>query len=281
MPTKPSDSTGINWESTEVAERRNRGRAQRSAMHGQATQMMLDLAGVATGSRVLDVAAGTGDQTLIAAQRVGPGGYVLATDIFASMLTLTADTAREAGLTNIETRVMDADNIDLEADSFDAVICQIGLFLFANPVTVLRAMRRVLRPGGKIAAVVFSTAERNPYQGVTLAVARRFGSTPLPLFSLGETNVLESTFRESGLFDVTVRAVSFARYYSSSAEMMRRLKESAFPEERSKNWLKPSVNRLGPKLSDSYANTKGLTGSISLASLSSVPELSENEDVLD
>jgi ubiquinone/menaquinone biosynthesis C-methylase UbiE len=123
---------------------------------------------------------------------------------------------------------MDAENMDLEADSFDAVICQLGLFLFANPVQILRAMRRLLRPGGKVAAVVFSTAERNPYQGITLAVARRFGSTPLPLFSLGEPDVLESTFRESGLSDVTVRAVSFVRHYSSSAEMMRRLKETAF-----------------------------------------------------
>jgi ubiquinone/menaquinone biosynthesis C-methylase UbiE len=223
-----NESDRNNWASPEIAERRNRGRAQRSAMHGQATQMMLDLAGVGTGSRVLDVAAGTGDQTLLAARRVGPTGYVLATDISAVMMKLAADAAREAGLTYVHTRVVDAENIDLEADSFDAVICHLGLFLFANPVQVLRAMRRVLRPGGKIAAVVFSTAERNPYQGITLAVAHRLGSTPLPLFSLGETHVLESTFRESGLFDVTVRAVSFARHYSSSAEMMRRLKETAF-----------------------------------------------------
>ena len=228
MSTKSSNSTGINWESNEIAERRNRGRAQRFAMHGPATQMMLDLAGVKTGTRVLDVAAGTGDQTLMAAQRVGATGYVLATDISASMLKLTADTAREAGLTNIETRVMDAENIDLEADSFDAVICQLGLFLFSNPVQVLRAMRGVVRPGGKVAAVVFSTAERNPYQGITLAVAHRFGSAPLPLFSLGEPNVLESTFRESGLVDVMVQAVSFSRHYSSIREMMQRLKETAF-----------------------------------------------------
>jgi ubiquinone/menaquinone biosynthesis C-methylase UbiE len=221
-------STKVNWESDEIAERRNRGRAQRSAMRGPATEMMLDLAGVGTGSRVLDVAAGTGDQTLMAAQRVGATGCVLATDISAAMLKLAADTAREAGLTNVETRVMAADNIDLEADSFDAVICQLGLFLFANPVQVLRAMRRVVRPGGKVAVLVFSTAEKNPYQGITLAVSRRFGSAPLPLFSLGETNVLEATFRESGLVDVIVRAISFGRHYSSSAEMMRRLKETAF-----------------------------------------------------
>ena len=229
--------TGINWESQEVAERRNRGRARRAELQGPATELMLDLAEVQTGGRVLDVAAGTGDQTLMAAERVGPTGHVLATDISASMLKLATDAAREVGLTNVETRVMDAENIDLDADYFDAVICQLGLFLFPNPVNVLRGMRRVVRPGGKVAALVFSTAEKNPYQGITLGVARRFGSAPLPLFSLGETDVLENTFRESGLRDVTVQALSFRRHFSSTAEMIRRLKETAF--------LRGPIEKLG------------------------------------
>jgi len=123
---------------------------------------------------------------------------------------------------------MDAENIDLDEDSFDAVICQLGLMLFPDSVKVLRAMRRVVRPGGKVAALVFSTAENNPYQGITLDVAHRFGSAPLPLFSLGGSNVLESRFRESGLLDVTVRAISFRRHFSSTAEMIQSLKETAF-----------------------------------------------------
>jgi ubiquinone/menaquinone biosynthesis C-methylase UbiE len=220
--------TGINWESSELAERRGRGRARRAELQGPATEMMLDLADVRTGSRVLDVAAGTGDQTVMAAERVGPAGYVLATDISASMLKLAADAAREAGLTNVETRVTDAENIDLDADSFDAVICQLGLMVFSNPAKVLRAMRRVVRQGGKVAALVFSTAEKNPYQGIPLGVARRFDSKTPQLFSLGETDVLENTFRDSGLFNVTVRPVNFRRHYSSTAEMIRRLKDGAF-----------------------------------------------------
>jgi len=239
MTNKSSDpgEAAINWESSEVAERRNRGRARRAELQGPATELMLDLAEVRTGIRVLDVAAGTGDQTVMAAQRVGPTGYVLATDISASMLKLAADAARDAGFTNVETRVMNAENIDLDADSFDAAICQLGLFLFSNPAKVLRAMCRVVRPGGKVAALVFSTAEKNPYQGITLSVAHRFGSAPLPLFSLGETDVLENTFRESGLRDVTVRALSFRRHFSSIAEMIRRLKETAF--------LRGPIEKLG------------------------------------
>ena len=229
MTSKPPESsgTGINWQSSEVAERRNRGRARRGEIQGPATRMMLDLAEVRTGSRVLDVAAGTGDQTLIAAQRVGPTGYVLATDISASMLQLAADAAREAGITNVETRVMDAENLDLDAESFDAVICQLGLMVFPDPMKVLAAMRRVVRTGGKIATLVFSTAERNPYQGVTLGVARHFGSPTPPLFSLGEAHILENAFSGSGLRNVIVQAVNFRRHYQSTAEMMRRLKEGA------------------------------------------------------
>jgi hypothetical protein len=98
-------------------------------------------------------------------------------------------------------------------------------------------MRRVVRPGGKVAALVFSTAEKNPYQGIPMSVAHRFGSAPLPLFSLGEIDVLENTFRESGLRDVTVRAVSFSRRLSSTAEMIRRLKETAF--------LRGPIEKLG------------------------------------
>jgi hypothetical protein len=85
----------------------------------------------------------------------------------------------------------------------------------------------VVRPEGKVAALVFSTAEKNPYQGITMRVARRFGSSPLPLFSLGEAKVLESTFKEGSLRDVTARAMSFNRHFSSTAEMIQRLKETA------------------------------------------------------
>ena len=82
MSAKSRDATSINWESSEIAERRNRGRARRAELQRPATEMMLDLAEIRLGSRVLDLAAGTGDQTVLVAQRVGPTGYVLATDIF-------------------------------------------------------------------------------------------------------------------------------------------------------------------------------------------------------
>ena len=71
---------------------------------GPATERMLDMAGVVEGSRVLDVAAGTGDQTLVIAERVGAKGHVLATDISSNILEFARENAQRADLKNVETR---------------------------------------------------------------------------------------------------------------------------------------------------------------------------------
>src|SRR5437764_280336 len=89
------------------------------------TDRMLDLAGIRPGHRVLDVAAGTGEQTLMAARRVGPDGFVLATDIADRMLAYLDEAARNEGLTNVQTRLVDARLLELERDSFDAAICRL------------------------------------------------------------------------------------------------------------------------------------------------------------
>ena len=89
---------------------------------GEATELMLDLAGIVPGARVLDVAAGAGGQTVRAAERVGPTGAVLATDISPGILEYAARAAREAGLTNVVTREMDGEALDVDAGTFDAVI---------------------------------------------------------------------------------------------------------------------------------------------------------------
>jgi ubiquinone/menaquinone biosynthesis C-methylase UbiE len=111
------------WERKESADWWSAGQAARQQNYGAATEIMLDLAGVQAGSRVLDVAAGTGESTLMAAARVGSKGRVVAADASASMLNVAAEAARQAGLTNVETRVMNAENLELDKDSFDAVIC--------------------------------------------------------------------------------------------------------------------------------------------------------------
>ena len=210
----------------ERAELWSRSQAQRSEIYGPATERMLDLAELRSGSRVLDVAAGTGDQTLLAAQRVGPNGYVLATDISENMLSAAADAVRAVGLTNVETRIMDAENLDLDADSFDAVICRLGLHSIRNLAKAMRGMYRVVKRGGKVAALDFSAAEKNPYQGIPLMVARPLGSAMPTVFALGEPRVLEDAFRDGGFFSVVVHTVTTQRRFPSRAEVIRSLKDS-------------------------------------------------------
>ena len=89
-------------------------------------------------------------------------------------------------------------------------------------------MRRVMKPGGKIAVMVRSTAEKNPYEGVPLTVAQRFGCTVAPLFALSEPGVLENAFRDGGFPDVAVHTVSSQRRFPSKAEVIRRLRDSEF-----------------------------------------------------
>jgi ubiquinone/menaquinone biosynthesis C-methylase UbiE len=199
MTAKSPDPNDIGsvFSSSDVAARWQSGKAGRDKVNAAANEMMIDAAALQPGNRVLDVAAGTGDQTLLAARRVGPTGYVLATDISSNMLKLASDAAREDGLTNVETRVMDAENIDLDPDSFDAIICRQGLMLLPNPVKALIGMRRVVKPKGKVVALVWSSEEKNPYQGIPFAIARRIGNIPAPapelpgMFRLGEPALLE------------------------------------------------------------------------------------------
>jgi ubiquinone/menaquinone biosynthesis C-methylase UbiE len=83
---------------------------------------MLDLADLGLGSRVLDVGAGAGEQSLIAAEHAGPDGLILATGISAAMLALLSETARELAIATIRTQVVDARDLDLEPDSVDVAI---------------------------------------------------------------------------------------------------------------------------------------------------------------
>src|SRR4051794_38973779 len=142
------------------------------------TQRMLDLAGIGSGQRVLDVAAGTGEQTLMAARRVGPHGFVLATDIAERMLIRLDEAARNEGLTNVQTRVMDARQLALEPGTFDAAICRLALMLIPERDKALAGIQRALKPGSKFAAIVLSTAEKNLHVSESLAIARRHAGLP-------------------------------------------------------------------------------------------------------
>jgi ubiquinone/menaquinone biosynthesis C-methylase UbiE len=200
---------------------------------GDATEVMFDLAGIAEGSRVLDVAAGAGEQSLRAARRVGPSGEVLATDIAPALLERAERDARAAGLEQVHTLEIDGERLDrLDPATYDAVISRVGLIYFPDQQAALGGMRHVLRPGGRVAAVVYSTPERNAFFARPVQIIRRRAQLPPPLagqpgpFSLGGPGVLAGTLEAAGFTDVEVVAVPSPVRLDSAAECVRFERES-------------------------------------------------------
>jgi len=200
---------------------------------GDATETMFELARIGPGSRVLDVAAGAGEQSIGAARRAGASGRVLATDIAPALLERAAADARAAGLSNLETLELDGEALDtLPAGSFDAAISRVGLIYFPDQQRALAGMRRALRPGGRVSAVVYSTPERNAFFSIPVKIIRERARLPAPLpgqpgpFSLGAEGALEAAFAKAGLRDIEVRRVPSPVRLASAAECVRFERES-------------------------------------------------------
>jgi ubiquinone/menaquinone biosynthesis C-methylase UbiE len=199
---------------------------------GPATEAMLDMAGIGEGSRVLDVAAGAGGQSLIAARRAGEGGRVLATDISSNLLEFAAKRAREAGLSNVDTAVLDGEQLDVEEGSFDAVISRVGFIFFPDQQAALRGMRRALQPGGKLAGIVYSTPQANQFFSIPISIIRRRAELPPPApgqpgpFSFGAPGVIETAYERAGFTDIETRRMSAPLRLSSVAECVRFQQES-------------------------------------------------------
>jgi ubiquinone/menaquinone biosynthesis C-methylase UbiE len=230
-PEKFKQTTRAQWES--AAEAWDRWSPLLAEWLGPATDAMLDMAAAAPGARVLDVAAGAGEQTLAAARRVGTNGYVLATDISPAILRFALDAARQAGLANVETKELDGERLDtLPEASFDAAISRVGLIYFPDQQRALAGIRRALRPGGRFAAVVYSTPEKNAFFSIPVGIIRRRAQLPPPLpgqpgpFSLGGEGVLAKALEQAGFKDVAVRSVDSPVKLPSAAECVRFERES-------------------------------------------------------
>jgi SAM-dependent methyltransferase len=199
---------------------------------GPATERMLDLAGVVSGARVLDVAAGAGDQTLQIASRVGPGGSVLATDISPAILAFAAAEAERAGFAHVATRAMDGEQLELEDATIDVVVSRVGLIYFPDQQRALSEMRRVLVPGGRVAAIVYSTPAQNGFFSAPVAVVRRHAGLGAPLpgqpgpFSLGGPGVLEEALARAGFSDVKAERIQAPLRMDSAATCLRFEQES-------------------------------------------------------
>ena len=229
-PVAFKETTRQQWQNAAAAWHRWTPTLQ--AWLGPITEAMLDEAKLQPGGHVLDLAAGAGEPSLSAAERVGPSGHVLATDISSNILEFAAQTARQRGLTNYETRVMDGENPDVPDASFDAVVSRLGLIYFPDRDGALRAAHRVLRDGGRVVLASFSTPDHNRFFSIPISIIRRRAQLAPPApgmpgpFSLGASGVMEDTLRRAGFKEVTASAVQTPLKLASAVECARFEKES-------------------------------------------------------
>jgi SAM-dependent methyltransferase len=137
-----------------------------------AQSLMLALAAPRRGERVLDVACGTGLISFRIADAVGEHGAVVGTDISGEMVEAARRTAIERGVGNAAFERFDAEDMKLEGEPFDAAVCGLGLMYLPDPVRGLQEMRRLLKPGGRAAGVVWGRAPN--------AAGRKFSQSPMP-----------------------------------------------------------------------------------------------------
>ncbi len=202
-----------------------------AAWMAPATEVMLDMGGVKEGSKVLDLACGAGSQTLRAAERVGPRGLVVANDIAEPMLRHVRETVAASNVNNVTTLAGSAEELDLDSEGFDAVVCRLGLMLFAEPEKAIAAAYRALRPGGRIAAVVFTSPQANRFMAEPMVILLRHAgkAPPTPgrpgIFALGAPGKLEGLLEGAGFGDVEARVMNVDMRLSGADEVLLMMQE--------------------------------------------------------
>jgi ubiquinone/menaquinone biosynthesis C-methylase UbiE len=139
---------------------------------------LVDQIGPQPGQAILELAAGPGETGFLAAERVGPAGHLISTDLSPGMVAAARRGADARGLSNVECRVMDAERIDLADASVDGVISRFGLMLVPDPAQALSETRRVLRHGGRLAYAVMGRPDRNPWLSLFMRAVLQSGHAP-------------------------------------------------------------------------------------------------------
>jgi len=210
------------WEGAAPGWEERREAFQRAAE--PVSMWMVDHLGAQPGHYVVELAAGVGDTGLLAAEVVRPGGKVLLTDGAEAMVAAAARRAAELGITNVETRAMDAEWLDLSTATVDGVLCRWGYMLLADPGAALRETRRVLRRGGRMAMAAWTAPDDNPWMtSITKTVVELGFAPPGPAdepgpFSFAEPGTIERLLDEAGFDDVLVEPLDFTFRFASTDE---------------------------------------------------------------
>jgi ubiquinone/menaquinone biosynthesis C-methylase UbiE len=187
---------------------------------GRVNDWLVQKANPEPGQTVLELAAGTGDLGFRVAERLGQEGRVITTDFAPEMLDVARRQGEARGLRNLEYRLLDAENMDLEDDSVDAVVCRWGYMLIADPAAAFKETRRVLRDGGALAFAVWGTPDRNPWASVPAMTLVQRGHMPPPepgapgMFALGEPARISELVTGAGFGEPEREEITFEFRYA-------------------------------------------------------------------
>ena len=183
---------------------------------------MIDAIDPQPGQSLLELAAGTGDTGLLAAELIAPAGTLISSDFAPEMLQAAQRRAEELGIGNVRFKQIDADtSIDLEAGSIDGVLCRWGYMLMADPENALRETRRVLRPGGRLVLAAWTGPDDNLWSAIPMRELVRRGLEERPdpdapgQFAWAEQEVIAERLQEAGFVDFELAAVDFTVSYAS------------------------------------------------------------------
>ncbi|RYH11268.1 class I SAM-dependent methyltransferase [Tropicimonas sp. IMCC6043] len=179
--------------------------------HSETVMPLLD---IARGDYVLDVGCGFGDTAVAIAKRVGPEGRVLGVDCCDAFLDIAQSRPDRMFVPNLRFENRDAER-DLGRADYDFVFARFGTMFFTNPVAGLRTMRRALRPGGRMAHIVWRQREDNPWLIAARDVVRQFLPAPGAdaqtcgpgPFSMADEAVTRAKMEAAGFTDIAFRRV--------------------------------------------------------------------------
>lgn len=141
---------------------------------------LVELAQVKPGSRVLDIATGTGEPAVTAALMAGPTGHVVGIDQSGEMLAVARERASALGLTNLEFVESDAETAQLADASFDAAVCRWGLMFMPDLDRAVGLIHRALKPAARFATAVWATGDKVPMIMLAAEAIRRIANLPPP-----------------------------------------------------------------------------------------------------
>ena len=186
---------------------------------------MIDAIDPQPGHTILELAAGTGDTGLLAAELIEPGGTLICSDFSPEMLAVARRRAEELGVTNVRFKQIDAEtSIDLEAASVDGALCRWGYMLMADPETALRETRRVLKPGARLALAAWTAREENPWAVLPgREIVSRGLAEPPPTdtpgqYAWADERVIAEHLEAAGFAEHHVEPLEFTIEYRSAAD---------------------------------------------------------------